>query len=166
MPKYNQMPSGMSLTLSLLTSHFSPLKKPQIYKPDSVLHLRKASVIYLVPYKTGSALPTPLAFDPSGDEPKLCEPHINKVYMAFQPARFVPHCSCLQRSCALTTRFHPYLVPENRVKAVIFCDTFYALPFGRTPPVRRCGALCCPDFPPRKATERSAAVFFEVRSER
>lgn len=31
------------------------------------------------------------------------------VYMTFQLTRFVHRCSCLQPSCALTTRFHPYL---------------------------------------------------------
>lgn len=32
----------------------------------------------------------------------------NKVYVAFQPARFIPPGSCLPGSCALTTRFHLY----------------------------------------------------------
>jgi len=32
----------------------------------------------------------------------------NKVYMAFQPARFIPLACCHTTACALTAHFHPY----------------------------------------------------------
>jgi len=43
------------------------------------------------------------------------------IYMAFQPARFIHPEDHSSGSCALTTRFHPYL--NKNAAAVIFCDT-------------------------------------------
>ncbi len=42
-------------------------------------------------------------------------------------------------------------------EAVIFCDTALS-PVDRGPPVRRCVALRCPDFPPRSAAKRFGAT--------
>jgi len=128
------------------------LKIKKSHKPVSrILFSRRiGSLCHLSgPGIPGSALPTP----PASGFPELREPHINRVYMAFQPARFI-HCPGRpEQSCALTARFHPYLPKE----AVFFCDTFYAPNESETPPVRRCGALSCPDFPPLKATKRFVA---------
>ena len=48
------------------------------------------------------------------------------------------------------------------VGAVVFCDPFCIPAFAGTPPFRWCGALCCPDFPPRhfEATEQPCSVFY------
>ena len=93
-------------------------KKPQTYKPDFVLRQAGVPVIYLVPIARDLRCLPPLLSRLPG---KLCERHNYKVYMAFQPARFIPPFGYPNRSCALTARFHPY--PETG--AVIFCDTFF-----------------------------------------
>ncbi len=90
---------------------------------------------------------------------------IGKVYMAFQPARFIPHDSYLPWSCALTARFHLYPPKPWREASTPTGSNFlrhFLCPriASRTPPVRRCGALCCPDFPPLKATKRPVAISF------
>lgn len=85
-----------------------PFKNKKSHKPVSrILFSRRiGSLCHLSgPGFPESALPTP----PAPGFPELREPHINRVYMAFQPARFI-HCrGCPKQSCALTARFHPYL---------------------------------------------------------
>ena len=129
-------------------------KQPQTCKPDSVprAFTPLVSAIYLGPSVAGglcAAYPPCLAvrrplrtWARTPFPKKRC-----KVYVAFQPARFIPATCCQAASCALTTRFHPY--PDTNVVAVIFCDTFCAPGYPGTPPVRWRGALCCPDFPPQ-----------------
>lgn len=134
-------------------------KSFQICKPDSVLRLHEASVIYLVPVAVpGSALPTPLAPFPPKRNEAVRAAHSQGVHGISTRKVYPP-----QRLPAAVVRsyhtFSPLPRSENQNAAVIFCDTFYAFPFGKTPSVRRCGALCCPDFPPRKATERSETIF-------
>ena len=81
------------------------------------------------------------------------EPHISpkgrKVYMAFQPARFIRSSICIGKPCALTAHFHPY--PEKSGR--LFSVTLSVPDPCRDPPFRWCGALCCPDFPPRPNPE-------------
>jgi len=43
-----------------------------------------------------------------------------EVYVALQPARYVPSANYFTDACALTTRFHPYLYKTRRYR---FCDT-------------------------------------------
>ncbi len=107
-------------------ANWDEIKKLQAYKPDSVFRRNAGtSAIYLVPASLpASALPTL----PAGDCSRCVRAaHIPKpgdrVYLAFQPARFIRPAYCYATPCAFTTRFHPY--PEN-FGAVIFCDTFYA----------------------------------------
>ncbi len=49
------------------------------------------------------------------------------------------------------------LTARDGREAVIFCDTAL-YPRDRVPPVRRCVALRCPDFPPHSAVKRSGAT--------
>jgi hypothetical protein len=86
-----------------------------------------------------------------------------RSYRTFSPlppsevrgARKLNKNSLLNFLGSLTSHPSPLtLTPLTPEEAVIFCDPFYALFFPiarekRTPPVRWCGALCCPDFPPR-----------------
>ena len=67
------------------------------------------------------------------------------VYLAFQPMRFTRATRHRATPGALTSRFHPYL--QVAPQAVSFS---VALSVGRFPhrlPVRKHGALRCPDFP-------------------
>src|SRR5690606_5688657 len=52
---------------------------------------------------------------------------------------------------ALTPRFHPY--PES-IRDGLFSVALSVSASWRTLPVRKRGALCCPDFPPRQMPER------------
>ena len=87
----------------------SSTKKLQTYKPDSVFRLLGTSAIYLMLAVTRSicaAYPPCCPPDCSGEQ---CASNAwNKVYMAFQPARFIPFPNCFERACALTARFHLY----------------------------------------------------------
>lgn len=127
----------------------------QTYKPDSVPVSRPLPFIWASASRRGSALPTPLA----GPQKSQCASHTSsvgaegKVYLAFQPARFIRTSTCAEAPCALTARFHPYL-RSRRPVAVFFCDPLCASTVVETPPVRWCGALCCPDFPPRSPKEQ------------
>ncbi len=132
----------------------STKKALQTCKPDSVLVAESLPFIWADASRRGSALPTPLA----GSCRSRCASHTSsaeakrKVYMAFQPARFIRPPTCVGAPCALTARFHPYR--GHRPAAVIFCDPLCASAVAETPPVRWCGALCCPDFPPRPLGQR------------
>ena len=67
------------------------------------------------------------------------------VYLVFQPIRFTLMLHCCNKAWALTPRFHPYPETSGRY---IFCGTCCS--HGVQPqdlPVRKYGALCCPDFP-------------------
>ena len=68
------------------------------------------------------------------------------VYLVFQPIRFTRSGCHQPEPWALTPRFHPYPDAKGN-ETVIFCGTccFRRL---RNLPVRKYGALCCPDFPP------------------
>ena len=102
------------------TLFLNTLKKPQTYKPDSVFRQpfqdAKISAIYLVPTKVGICAAYPPCTQPKLRlrEPRSYPPsrcaqwRINKVYMAFQPARFIHPDGCPPESCALTARFHLY----------------------------------------------------------
>ena len=80
-------------------------------------------------------------------------PAAARVYMAFQPTRFVRGAHCYTKPGALTTRFHPY----RRCRRRLFSAT-RAVTTTLCPPVRWCGALSCPDFP--HARELWGEMFF------
>ena len=64
-----------------------------------------------------------------------------------------------RRHRGLYPRFHPYQIFADR--AVLLSDTICHTTFVVCPPVRWCGALRCPDFPPvisLRATGRYAAT--------
>ena len=79
------------------------------------------------------------------------------TYLALQPIRFTPSDCHQLKAWALTPRFHPYPPAGGRLFSV-------ALAVGSGAdrnllPVRKYGALCCPDFPPppwAEAAERAA----------
>ena len=87
-------------------------------KPDSVIaHEARRFVIYLAPSVAGGVC---AAYPPcrppeeahcAGRATPLCG---NMVYLAFQPARFVPQRCCQRCACALTARFHPYRLAKSR----------------------------------------------------
>lgn len=97
----------------LFSGHHGPEPLPFIWRQASL---------------PASALPTL----PAGDDShcrratRIPKPG-NRVYLAFQPARFIRPAYCYTAPCALTARFHPY--PGN-AGAVIFCDTLYVPAFG------------------------------------
>lgn len=103
--------------LKVSTLRHSPLAPPkkalQICKPDSVPVSGSLPFIWADASRRGSALPTPLADLEEG----RCASHTSsaeaerKVYMAFQPARFIRPPTCAGAPCALTARFHPYRRP-------------------------------------------------------
>ena len=97
----------------------------------------------------GSALPTPLAPVRTGlREPRIHPPsprlrRVNKVYMAFQPARFIPPGCCQPESCALTTRFHPYLVRKTGRWRLFSATLSMPFPKNRDELRRLGGAVLC-----------------------
>ena len=85
------------------------------------------------------------------------------VYLVFQPIRFTRSDCHQPEPWALTPHFHPYLVTKNRDETVIFCGTCcFRRP--RNLPVRKYGALCCPDFPlPFCKKKRQNTLLFPLR---
>lgn len=101
-----------------------------------------------------SELPTPpdeLSFP---NEP-FVSPRGIRIYMAFQPVRFIRYPHCYGYPGALTSRFHPY--PCTKTGAVIFCDTF-CIPPSRNPTryVARCSTLSgLSSFPNHRKSDRA-----------
>lgn len=94
------------------------------------------------------------------------EPHISpkgrKVYMAFQPARFIRSPICIGKPCALTAHFHPYPEKSGRLFSVTL-----SVPRPLPRPHRLGGAVLCVvrtflPSPREKAAERFARLL-EVR---
>ena len=127
---------------------------------------RNSSAIYLDQSSlTGSVLPTPLDAIPY--ETAACEQHTPdnperssdpRCTWHFNPQGLSAPTVADQRRALLPHIFTLTLfqsIYTDCIRAVIFCDTCYACLFSpegdtkQTPPVRWCGALCCPDFPPR-----------------
>ena len=128
-------------------------------KRGSVICRSRVSVIYL-----GLKLPSDSNDLPPGKEraaPCFALQHNLPVYLVFQPIRFT-RAGCHQpEPWALTPRFHPYLVTKNRDETVIFCGTC-CFRRQRNLPVRKYGALCCPDFPLsllQKESDRTRCCF-------
>ncbi len=69
------------------------------------------------------------------------------AYLTFQPVRLALHTASLQCRWALTPPFH--LFPLRQVvMGSLFSVALSVFPLRRILPVRKYGALCCPDFPP------------------
>ena len=112
-------------------------------------------------------LPTPLGFSCEKLSEQLSS-HGTKVYVTFQPTRFIPPACCQTGPCALTAHFHPYPDAASG-PGRLFSATLSVFPSGRNqkkiPSVRWCSALRCPDFPhsrdkPGTAIEQFAVLFF------
>ena len=91
-------------------------KRTYGYKPDSVAQdLPWVSIIYLAITLQwwSSCLPLPIVLLNSWASHSTCRIRQPGIYMAFQPTRFIPKTSCFAFACALTTRFHPYLLKEG-----------------------------------------------------
>src|SRR6056297_448674 len=82
------------------------------------------------------------------------------VYMALQPTSLHSYPGHPEYWWALTPPFHPYPAKDG---TVIFCCNLY--PFGHLP-FRKCGALCCPDFPYRRGgtMERPTVFYYGTNS--
>lgn len=137
----------------------------QACKPGSVnppwskiiLQQGRALIIYLVLLSPAGSIDLPVLPRNRKSE-QLYSPLKNKyitsaqesrTYLVFQPVRFtLPSLSPTKR-WALTSPFHPY---PDIIGAVYFLWHFLFPPkqinFERDLPVRKYGALCCPDFPP------------------
>lgn len=136
----------------------------QVYKPGSVSsEIQKRLAIYLDPdsHQDSIDLPTPECCRNSN----RTSSSLPGAYLIFQPIRFaMPRLSPGER-WALTPPFHPYPYPNSyRDRGGIFSVALsvYEPSPAHTLPVRKYGALCCPDFPPPdplqdlKATSRLA----------
>ena len=119
------------------------VKKRQICKPGSVPpesgshHLSRTAVTRSL------YLPTPRKTEREQHSARTGFP----VYAAFHPVRFAQPAASPSRRWALTPPFHPYHVRFRtwRLFSVVLSVT---CGFPRTPlPVRKYGALRCPDFP-------------------
>src|SRR5690606_5246531 len=74
------------------------------------------------------------------------QPLVSATYLTLQPPGFTAMYVAIQ-----SRRLLPYVFTLTRVlqhKRFIFCGTFRLPIFIRSLPVRKRGALCCPDFPP------------------
>lgn len=109
----------------------SEKKSEYTCKPDSVPRQSGTSVIYL------SCLPLLMNFR---SRTSHSFPKGFRIYMAFQPVRFIRYRHYCRYPGALTSRFHPY--PCTKTGAVLFCDTF-CIPPSRNPIryVARCSTL-------------------------
>jgi hypothetical protein len=72
------------------------------------------------------------------------------AYLVFQPLRFTQPGQLPARWCALTAPFHPYRPPKGDVGGTFLWHSlsWFAL-YSPVLPVRKQGALRCPDFPRR-----------------
>ena len=97
----------------------------QFYKPDSVSCRQngKTSIIYLA----WASRPKSICLPPLDKSEDQLSEQLNscgtRVYMAFQPTRFILPDRYLPGTCALTARFHPYPTARQNGR-YSFCDTF------------------------------------------
>lgn len=136
-------------------------KKTRTCKPDSVAPgCPGGSAIYLTPVVAGRRLRClPPLYHPRATGVPAGYPVGRQGVHGISTRKVYPPRQLPAPVVRSYHTFSPLPQAENRHAAVIFCDTFCTPPKSGIPSVRRCGALCCPDFPPRKATERSAAIF-------
>src|SRR5690606_20975090 len=79
-------------------------------------------------------------------------PLVSATYLTFQPPGFTAMHVTIQ-SRRLLPHVFTLIPPEAR--RYIFCGTFRIAPHGATLPVRKRGALRCPDFPPSRRGGRA-----------
>lgn len=129
----------MPIFNSINTNGFN-IKKGQIRKPGSVLscHLSRSAFTNRLYQPTRCSIHS--RRNAYWRAATLLQPIWSFSPQGF-PTRMLPYAAW-----ALTSRFHPY--PYTRYGRYIFCGTFrgYGI-IPEPPPVRRCGALRCPDFP-------------------
>ncbi len=135
--------------------HGGKQKKLQTCKPDSVLRLPGVSAIYLMPaVARGICAAYPPCISRTG---KMCEQHMEQGVHGISTRKVCPSGQLPARS----VRSYRTFSPLPRLTPGLLFSVTLSMPrrqVGGTPPVRWCGALCCPDFPPRKAAERSVVV--------
>src|SRR5690606_2120991 len=133
-------------------------KKSKPYKPDSVpLAEARVSIIYLGLPSLASSSSLPVAVPAnslnarrSGMETSSLL--VSATYLTFQPPGFTAMHVTIQ-SRGLLPHVFTLISPEAR--RYIYCGTFRITPFGVTLPVRKRGALRCPDFPPFRRDGRA-----------
>ncbi len=128
--------------------HPSFFKQP-VCKPDSVRfwslfkNLKPLPSFILAPYRYDA----PTTYPPASDEQPSAP-----VYMVFQPIRCTAHNVAI-----MTGKLLPHLFTLFRTFAFATTGWLFSVtllyPHGYLP-VRKYGALCCPDFPLRLTTER------------
>lgn len=126
----------------------------QVCKPGSVSRLLGTPVIYLDPdsHLDSIDLPTP----ESCRSRNRTSSSLPGAYLIFQPIRFAMPPSSLSGRWALTPPFHPYLLTDSGQALYqygglfsVALAVFWPSP-AKSLPVRKYGALCCPDFPPSR----------------
>ena len=101
---------------------------------------------------------TPSIYPPRNSFPKKrnrTSSSLPEVYLIFQPIRFALPSASLRRRWALTPPFHPFLCWGTRQVLAISKGGLFSVALAvpwpspvKALPVRKYGALCCPDFPP------------------
>jgi hypothetical protein len=119
-----------------------------VLKCNSVSRVLFKSIIYLVPKSLSGSIDLPVKIGRAA----LLLRHKdgeNLTYLVFQPIRFTLPPRLLGARWALTPPFHPYPNAASWLRRYIFCGTVcYRLACAAQHlPVRKYGALCCPDFP-------------------
>src|SRR5690606_558443 len=125
-------------------------KKSKPYKPDSVpLAEARVSIIYLGLPSLASSSSLPVAVPAnslnarrSGVETSSLL--VSATYLTFQPPGFTAMHVTIQSRGLLP---HIFTLTSPEARRYIFCGTFRIAPRGATLPVRKRGALRCPDFP-------------------
>ncbi len=125
------MPSSNESNVALLLPFISILvhtKTPSIYPPRNSFPKKRN--------RTSSSLP--------------------EVYLIFQPIRFALPSASLLRRWALTPPFHPFQCWSTRLVLAHSNGGLFSVALAvhwpspvKALPVRKYGALCCPDFPPQ-----------------
>ena len=141
--------SKLRCRLTAPNSYPKKKTKTRIYKPDSVFGFRQTPTIYLgLRSHATSSLPTPqhwasrpyLAAEAAA---RWCTWHCNpqglsSPIVAYQRRALLPHIFTLT----------PYqFSPKREGRRRLFSVILAVFLLQEIPPVRWCGALCCPDFP-------------------
>ena len=106
-------------------------KKPPIYKPDPVIVCHLSSLIvtnevYLfTPFGCLGASQRQLGTQPFF---RSTSREKTKMYITFQPTRFIHPPNYLEASCALTARFHPYSDKSERLFSATLSVTDVSVP--------------------------------------
>lgn len=118
----------------------------QASKPGSVPNELGSYHLSGLPVARKIYRPTRFAFKKLSEQPNIPVNWDSETYLVFQPVRFTLPLTSPPERWALTPPFHPY---PNCSGRYIFCGTVCSPDASGDLPVRKYGALCCPDFPPR-----------------